>query len=227
MTIADTQQTPRRSPGRESKELSFSPTAFLAGDGPRVELPAIPPERQPISPAAAREVTKAELTNDGRRVHGYFAENMPEGYRLPWAHRVGILNRMPHLGWCRVTSIGMHRADGTRCVVGVFYANFLASLNTNPGEQFFRMENLDRSQMFFGVAFTRGGINNQGPLEIDRSVHQSGISFVAQDARAALAHVIALKTGFKPEVWKSLIRMGAEQRAAEKAAMDRAVRKAR
>lgn len=199
---------------KSSDASALRPTKWLAGLGnevtPIAPDPLIPENpvkeasgRHYISKTMAGELTKSYLHKVGNMAHGYFSQGMPKGFSIPRNIELGLLDDMPHLGWCRFTAVRFVRPDGKPCLIRVYYANFVASLDTSPEKKFFQLKDIKRGMMFFGVAVSPVGPDLK-QFAIDRSVHHGGISFATDSKEKALAAVVKLRTGVDLEEWLSL-----------------------
>lgn len=175
-----------------------------------------PGSRGFITPEKAAELTKSYLGLVGSMARNYFDAGMPPSYALP---RIGIetalLDNLPHLGYCNFAAVKMRKGDGSHYVVKFFYANFKAKIDTTPGADFFKLETPERSQMFFGIAFSPDG-KGEKTLSVDRSIHHAGVSFIAYEPSKALDTAIAMRTGVTAEDWRKMAAQ--RQRAASRSA---------
>jgi hypothetical protein len=160
-------------------------------------------QRHYISPKAAAELTSAFLGAVAGKAKDYFDKGMPHGYELPHVKaKVGLLDTLPHLGWCSFAAVRMAKRDGTPFLIRFHYANFEAQIDTTPGNKMFTLQSNKRSEMFFGVAFSRDPAT--GETVIDRSIHHSGVSFITDSPRVALDNAIKLRTGVSADEWRSM-----------------------
>ena len=190
------------------------PTQWLKGEQQRLSMPdniapAPGTQRHYISPALAAHLTEGFLSLVSNDAFQWFAAGMPQKYELDRHRHIELVEKFPHLGYCSFAAIQFRKADGSKCVIRLHFANFNAQIDTTPGAKFFDGKSINRGAMFFGVAFCSDGKSDRSVM-IDRSVHHSGISFITTDPAQALDYAVLLRTGVKAEEWR---RMAAQKAA--------------
>jgi len=158
--------------------------------------------RRYITPREAAALTEGFLHKVANEAYRYFSEGMPGGYRLARHRDVRLIETLPHLGYCSFAAIHMKRKDGRPMVIRLHFANFNSPISTEPGNRFFDLRNANRGAMFFAVVFSSDASGER--LEIDRSVHHSGISFITSSPAKALDNAIHLRTGMPASEWRKM-----------------------
>ncbi len=193
--------------GRKSGEEALDivgATAWLRGEERRISEPRDTDGKRYISADEAAEITRGELSVFASKLRRFFEQGMPPTYALPESStEVGVIEALPHLGWCNFAAVKLRKSNGAPYLVRFLYANFNAQIDTTPGGRFFKIDSPRRSTMYFGLAYSPDG-KMPNSVTLDRSIHHSGVSFITNDPHKALNNAVMLRTGMSLDGWNKL-----------------------
>lgn len=148
--------------------------------------PALPAKRRYLAPEEVAERTGRILAAAGqttyRRINSFHEE-----IRFPKMIFYRVLEEIPHLGYCHVTTSSTSFDARERVKWSFYIANFASDISeTYP---FFEHIRGSTGRMYFAVAFEKAPGDT---FRIDRSIRKNGLLFRTGDPQEAMKNVLML-----------------------------------
>ncbi|MBB6179650.1 DUF6656 family protein [Pseudorhizobium flavum] len=139
------------------------------------------------------EITRGNLAILGNDAHSLFSSRLPANHKMTKSVRSSVLPSAPHLGACRFGQVTVDEQSTHRTMLQFYIANFDAALDTSNFEGFYKPNNRNFDQIFFGIHLMVD--RNGNAIGFDHSRGEQAVAFRTKDLTTALYNIASSSTG--------------------------------